>query len=381
VARVVVGSWMVRYPLGGNLSWTLQWLVGFQRLGHDVYLVEKAHYPGSCWDPSRGLMGDDCGYGVATVDALLSRFGLAHKWCFADLTGRYHGLPRRQLDAVWKSADLFVDIGSHGAWAEEAAAAGLRVLVDGEPGYSQMNMVKRHAGGMESPPYDFYYTNGANVGTVQSTVPTAGRAWRPLFNPVVADLFEFAPAPVDAPFTTVMNWQAHEPVEFGGVTYGQKDVEFAKFLELPTRVAPPMEVAVAGRNVPAQRLRECGWLLRAAHEVTTSFDSYRAYLHRSRGEFSVCKNVFVATNSGWFSDRSAAYLAGGRPVVLQETGFSAHLPCGRGLFAVRTVDEAAAAVEEIAGDYERHSGWARELARDHLDAGKVLGRLSQEVGL
>jgi hypothetical protein len=372
---------MVRYPQGGNLSWTVQWLVGFQRLGHEVYLVEKGHYPDACWDPSRGVLGDDCSYGVATVHALLARFGLEDQWCFADRGGRYHGLPRGRVEAVLRSADLFVDIGSHGAWLEEAASAGLRVLVDGEPGYSQMKMEKRRAAGEDLAAYDFYYSNGANVGTARSTAPTAGRAWRPLYNPVVVDLFACPPAPAGASFTTVMNWQAHDPIEFHGATYGQKDVEFAKFLGLPARVAVPLEVAVAGKDVPARHLRECGWRLRDGHAVTESFDSFVDYLRASRGEFSVCKNVFVATNSAWFSDRSAAYLAAGRPVVLQETGFSAHLPCGRGLFAVRTADEAAAALEEIDGDYPRHSAWARELAREHLDARKVLGRFLHELGI
>src|SRR5205807_10192129 len=121
----------------------------------------------------------------------------------------------------------------------------------------------------------------------------------------------------------------------------------------------------SGNNLPARRLLECGWRLRDGHAVTASFDSYADYLRTSRGEFSVCKNVFVATNSGWFSDRSAAYLASGRPVVLQETGFSAHLPCGRGLFAVRTVEEAAEAIGEIDSNYEDHSKHAREIAIEY----------------
>src|SRR5262249_36493692 len=158
----------------------------------------------------------------------------------------------------------------------------------------------------------------------------------------------------DAPFTTVMSWE-DDPFEFEGVTYGQKAMEFPKFLDLPRRTRVPLEMAVAGTDVPEDELRAHGWRLAYAGEVTLTFDSWRDYIRGSRGEFSVCKNVYVATHSGWFSDRSACYLASGRPVVMQETGFSAHLPCGQGLFAVRTADEAAAALAEIAGDYGRHS--------------------------
>ena len=381
MARIVVGSWMIRYPMGGNLSWTLQWLVGFQRLGHDVYLVEKAGFPSSCWDPSQGTMSDDCSYGVATINELLAHYGLQERWCFVDATDSYHGLTRREVAEVFHSADLFVDIGTHGAWLEEAAASGLRVLVDGEPGYTQMKMENRRIVGQEPPVYDYYYTNGANIGTNRSSAPNADRAWRAIFNPVVVDLFENGSPSPDSAFTTVMNWRSHAAIEFDGKVYGQKDMEFANFMELPARTTVPLEVAVAGNKVPQDRLRECGWRVRDAHQVTASYRAYKDYIRNSRGEFSVCKNVFVATNSGWFSDRSAAYLASGRPVLLEDTGFSDHLPCGRGLFAVRSVSEAAAALQEVDGNYDRHSKWARELAREHLDARVVLRKFLRQVGV
>jgi hypothetical protein len=143
----------------------------------------------------------------------------------------------------------------------------------------------------------------------------------------------------------------------------------------------PLEIAVAGKKVPTAQLMRAGWHVRDAHGVTTSYDTFEAYIHASRGEFSVCKNVFVATNSGWFSDRSAAYLACGRPVVMQATGFCSHLPCGQGLFSVRTAAEAAAALNEINADYERHSKCARAIALEYLAASKVLGRFLSELGI
>jgi hypothetical protein len=381
MARIVLGSYMVRYPLGGNLSWALQWLMGFRQLGHDVYFVEKSGYPNSCYDPWKDIMSDDCSYGAKTVSALLERFGLQDRWCFVDAAGHYHGLSRKRVEMVLTSADVFVDMGTHGSWLAEAADAGLRVLVEAEPGYTQMKMEKRLASGEKLPEYDYYYTIGRNIGTEASTAPTAGRAWRSVFNPIVLDLFPPQPVAIDAPFTTVMNWQAHEPIEFNGITYGQKDVEFVKFLNLPRLTALPLEVAVSGKSVPIKRLLEAGWRIRDAHEVTISFDSFWGYIRTSTGEFSVCKNVFVGTNSGWFSDRSAAYLASSRPVVLQDTGFSNHLPCGRGLFAVRTIDEATAAIEDITRQYEKHTKWAREIAMVYLDATKVLRRFLGELGL
>jgi hypothetical protein len=177
-----------------------------------------------------------------------------------------------------------------------------------------------------------------------------------------------------------MSWQAHKPLHYQGTEYRQKDVEFEKFLHLPDFVEAPLEIAVSG-DVPRERVLEAGWRVRGSIGLTLSFESFVEYVRASRGEFSVCKNVFVATNSGFFSERSAAYLACGRPVVVQDTGFSAHLPCGRGLFAVRNVQEAATAIREIQGNYERHSRWAREVAREHLEATRVLAGFLKDIGI
>jgi glycosyltransferase involved in cell wall biosynthesis len=178
-----------------------------------------------------------------------------------------------------------------------------------------------------------------------------------------------------------MNWQSHERIEFDGRTYGQKDLEFARFVELPRLVKCVMEVAVAGRRVPQVELSSNGWTISDAEKVTKTYDSYHAYIVGSLGEFSVCKNVFVDMRTAWFSDRSAAYLAAGRPVVLQDTGFSEHLPCGRGLFAVSNPEEAANAIDEILSDYPAHAHSAREIAEEYLDASKLMGRLLTDVGI
>jgi hypothetical protein len=381
MARIVLGSYMVRYPMGGMMSWVLQYLVGLERLGHEVYLAEKSGYPKSCYDPVRDTMSDDPTYGIRIVDRLLSRFDLQDRWCFIDAGGGYHGLSRGKVEAMFGSADLFIDMGTHGDWLPDAERTGLKVLVDGEPAFTQMKMENRSAAGEILPDYDHYYTTGRNIGTAKSSAPTAGKTWKWLFHPVVVDLFPASPPDPGAPFTTVMNWQSYEPVHYRGTEYGHKDVEFLKFVDLPAMTGLPLEVALSGKKIPRDRLVNAGWRTRNAHDVTISFDSFVRYIERSRGEFSVCKGGYVATNSGWFSDRSAAYLATGRPVVMQETGFSAHLPCGEGLFAVRTAQEAAEALEGIEADFDRHARRAREIAVEYLDTGRVLGRFLEELGV
>jgi hypothetical protein len=372
---------MVRYPLGGMMSWVLQYLVGFQRLGHDVYFAEKSGYSNACYDPLRNVMSDDCTYGTKTLHALLKRFGLQDRWCFVDEAGCYHGLSRNRIETLFNTADLFIDMGTHGCWLAEAADTGLRVLIDGEPGFTQMKMENKMAANEEVPNYDYYYTVGRNIGTEKSTAPTAEKQWHPLFHPVVVDLFKSHPIRPVAPFTTVMNWQSYEVVEYIGTKFGHKDVEFNKFIDLPQMTTSTLEIAVSGKNVPTQRLLSAGWRFRDAHNASMSFDIFTDYIRTSRGEFSVCKNGYVATNSGWFSDRSAAYLASGRPVVMQDTGFSSYLPCGQGLFSFCTVEEAAAAINEIEANYDRHSILARNIAVEYLDAAKVLRKFLNELGI
>jgi hypothetical protein len=381
MARIVVGSYMVRYPLGGMMSWVLQYLLGFQRLGHEVFFVEKSGYADSCYNPVTNTMSDDAAYGTEVVHRLLSVFELGERWCYVDAAGRYHGLSRQRIEAVFRTADLFVDMGTHGNWLPEAAETGLRVLVDGEPAFTQMKMENRIEAGERVPEYDRYYTTGRSIGTPASTAPSAGERWGWVFHPVDVDLFKPTPARPDAPYTTVMNWQSYEPVLYQGVEYGHKDVEFRKFVHLPAMTDAPLELAVSGKKIPREQLGESGWRLRDSHDVTMSFDSFSRYVRESRGEFGVCKSGFVVTRSGWFSDRSAAYLASGRPVVLQDTGFGTHLPCGEGLFAVHAAEDAAAAIDEIETRYEFHARRAREIAEEYLDGRKVLGRLLEEIGV
>lgn len=385
MARIVIAAHVVRSPLGGYFSWILQWVLGFYRLGHDVYVVERAGWPKSCYNPAIGAMTDDPSYGVAAWSQVLGRFGLNDRWCYADLSDHYHGMPAAAVAEVFRTADVFIDLTADAfgnaarTWAELAQGARTRVFIDGEPGYYQARIESYMKAGRPLPEYDHYYSVGLSVGLPGCTVPTAGKAWVGIPYPFVPDLLPAVPPPAGAPFTTVMSWQAHNPETFSVSGYGQKDIEFKKFASLPSLTSVGLEVAVGGDDVPFDWLRAQGWRTRQAESVTRTLDAFYDYIAGSMGEFTVCKNLFVATNSGWFSDRSAAYLGCGRPVVMQETGFSAHLPCGRGLFAVRTVDDAAAALEAIVSDYTMHSRAAREVAAAFLSTDVVLRRLLDQV--
>jgi hypothetical protein len=381
MARIILGSYMVRYPLGGMLSWVLQFLVGFKRLGHEIYFVEKAGYPNSCYNPTNETMSDDCTYGVAVLDKLLASVGLENTWCFVDQSENYYGISKKNMEEIFRTSDIFIDMGTHGSWEREAVKSSLKVLIDGEPAFTQIKMINSLNSGINLPRYDHYFTTGKNIGTEYSISPTAGIEWKYLYHPVQVDMFPVMECPENAFYSTVMNWQSHQPIEYNGKKYGQKNLEFQKFIDLPMQVSVPMQVAVAGKKLPIDMLKKNGWDVVDAKQATSSFDAFCSYIQQSRGEFSVCKNVFVANQSGWFSDRSAAYLASGRPVVMQDTGFSRHLPCGEGLFAFHTLDEAKAAIQKIESDYELHSKTARQIACEYLDTRIVLKVFLKDLGI
>ena len=378
MATIALGSYAVQFPVGGYLSWVLQWLVGLRDLGHEPWFVERAQNANSCFDPSTNTMSDDCSFGTSSLRSLLERFGLGDRWCFVDARGRYHGASRATIEGVLGAAELFIDMGSNGTWDDETLSARCRVYVDGEPAFTQFKWALRSSTSVEK--YDAYYTVGQNIGQPWCPVPTSGIPWRPILYPVVTAMFPLVAPPADAPFTTVMSWSAHDRLQFDGVTYGAKDMEFPKFIDLPRRVGVAVEVAVNDK-APRPLLAEHGWRMRNALEVSATFDQFCAYIRSSRGEFSVCKNGFVATRSGWVGDRIGAYLACGRPVVMQDTGFGERLPCGEGLFAVRDLDEAVDAIERIEADPERHRSAARAIAETHFEAETVLESMLTELGI
>lgn len=380
MARIVVAVYMFRYSLGGMISLYLQWLAGLKKLGHEVWIVEKANYHNACFNPNRERPGDDPSHGIHTVSAILEQFGFSDHWCFVDVNDNYYGMTQDKMNAIWETADLYLDLGNHGAWLEDIRANTVTVMIDGEPGYRQMKMVMYQREGGSIPRFDYYYSNGAALGKSGCTAPTAGLDWHGIYNPVHLELFPQRTINRSAPFTTVMNWKAHESLEFDGAVYGQKDIEFRRFIDLPGHVTAPMEVAVSG-DVPGEALTRHRWRTCSAVEVTSDLTRYFNYIQDSMGEFSVCKNVFVVTHTGWFSDRSATYLACGRPVVMQDTGFSNYLPCGKGLFAVTSVEQAASAIDEIRSNASLHSKYALDISREYLATDIIIPGLLTEVGI
>jgi hypothetical protein len=257
-----------------------------------------------------------------------------------------------------------------------------RVYVDLDPAFTQL-WQEVQAIDMRFAEHDSFVTVGLAVGDQACPVPTCGLDWITTLPPAVLEEWPIASAPARAEMTTVTHWRGYGSIEHDGVQYGQKAHSLRQLLSLPQVTPQPFLLAVdidAGDASDIEALATNGWRTIAPSSVADTPDTYRAFVQGSRGELGVAKSGYVVSRCGWFSDRSACYLASGRPVVAQETGFSRYLPTGKGLLAFDSVDSAAAAIEAVNSDYAGHARAAREIAETYLDSRVVLSRLLEQVG-
>jgi hypothetical protein len=373
--KIVCSGYLVRYPLGG-FSWHhLQYLVGLRSLGHDVTYFEDYGWPNSCYDPTRNEMTADPGCGITYLLGLLRPHGLDNRWSYLAEDGTTHGMPRERLAQLCRECDVYFNL-SNINWIPELEECRCRVLVDTDPVFTQIG---GHGLGGAFSRYHVLFSYGENVHRAGCDMPTGGVRWLPTRQPVVLDLWPVTIGEPFAPFTTVMNWTAYGDREHEGRVYGQKDREFEPFFSLPRDTGEPMEIAVNAPSTVRERLRVGGWRLVDPLKVTRDPWTYQGYLRSSRAEFSVAKHGYVSTRSGWFSDRSSGYLASGRPVVVQDTGFSDFLPTGAGLLAYRNPGEAVtAAIRRLHDDYEAHCRAARAVAEEYFEARRVLTALLEQ---
>ena len=377
--KVIVTGLIATYPIAGVLWDYVQYVVGLQRLGFEVYYVEDS-----------GLAS----YHEAPA-AYLEKMLL---WFLPELNGRWHyrtpenqsyGLTHAQIAKIAADCTIFLNVSGGCLLRDEYMVVPKKVLIDTDPGLNQfVNFPKWDAapgwqGTRGYRGHDFFFTYAENLGKPFCILPDLGLIWQPTRPPVVMDLWKAAPG--SGGWTTVMSWKPFQhyksEIRYNGIAYGAKEMEFQKFQALPQRVSAPLEVAVGGPNAPVSEWKQLGWQVADAAKISGDPTTYRDYIQNSRGEFSVAKNVYVATHSGWFSCRSVCYLAAGLPVVVQDTGFSEFIPSGEGLFAFSTLEEAVGAIESVERDYARHQKAARELARTQFAAEVVLGNLLQRIGL
>ena len=365
--RILFAGIMARYPFGGVTWCSLMYLLGLRSLGHEVFYIEDT---GECvYDPVQNTRATDPSYGTNYIHAALEPFGLGDRWTFVNYDGSYHGRSAADVGRYCAGADLFINLsGGSWFWRDDYVRIPHRIFIDSDPAFTQLAIAKAEPWYVEFfQRFDHLFTFGSNIGTTACAIPTGSMTWHKTWQPVTIADWVTDVVPQNQ-FTTVMTWQIESFTDVGG----NKDQEFIRFIDLPSRTPQPFELAVNG---PRALLEARGWRTCDAMQVSRTPWDYRAFVHRSKAEFGVAKHTYVATRSGWFSDRTECYLASGRPALVQDTGWTAHLPNGEGLLAFATPEDVLRGLDRINADYPRHARLAQEIAREHFAADRVLPRL------
>ena len=364
--RIIVSGAIAKYRLGGMTWHHLQYVLGLALLGHDVYYLEDT--------------GESGRAGTAYLARVMDRFGLGDRWAYRNKHGDWAGLSEQRRRAAISSADLLVNLSGELARPEAYREVPRLAFVDTDPIFNQMKLGWDPVFRTMVDLHDVHFSFGERL--ADTSLNTA-HDWIPTRQPVALAEWS-APSPPREAFTTIMSWRTRGTTRIhAGDEYGEKDVELLRFLDLPEQVAPAkLELALnlsKGPRAPVGQLTSKGWRLVDPSDVCNDLDSYRAYIQSSMGEWGVAKNGYVRGSPGWFSERTACYLAAGRPAVVQDTGFPSILPVGEGLFAFRTVEEAADAILDVVAHYGRHSRAARAIATEYFDSDKVLTNLVERA--
>jgi hypothetical protein len=399
-ARLIVFGIVGGMPLAGVAWQVAHYLEGFRRLGFDVYYLEDTGtWP---YDPDASSVTNDCRYAVRYLGEVMARYGFADRWAYraAPPDGRTFGLSAARVRRLLDEADALINVTGSTRLRAEHRRVPVRIYLETDPVLPQIEVAKGSRSVIAKlEAHTHHFTYGENLGAPDCGVPIERFTYRPTRQPIVVDWWT---SPVAAPascFTTIASWrQSDKDIEWNGQTYTwSKHHEFLKLIDLPRRTRQPLELALAlnsaaidgdagaltdDEDVETVRLlRSYGWRVANGLSLSRRTAPYRDYIMSSRGEFTVAKDQNVRLRSGWFSDRSACYLAAGRPVVTQDTGFGRSLPTGEGLFAFSTVDDVLAALDAINADYDRHHRASRAIAVEYFRAETVLARLVDAAGL
>lgn len=381
--RVVVLGYIVRGPMGG-LAWHhLQYAAGLDQLGHDVLFVEDSDDYPACVHLDGRSLDTNPDEGLAFARRAFDRLGLGERWAYHNAHAhRWHGPAAERAETFCQSADIVLNVSCVNPVRTWWAQAPVRVLIDTDPVFVQVRHLHSDVGQAYAAAHNAFFTFAEKFGQPDCTVPDDGLPWQPTRQPVVLDAWPVEPAPANAPFTTIMQWDSYRNVEHAGVMYGMKSHSFGPYTDLPQRTDAPLELAIGGASkAPRQKLEAAGWRVSNPIDFTRDPWDYQRYIGDSAGEFSVAKHGYVISRSGWFSERSANYLAAGRPVVVQDTGFSDVLPTGEGLLTFNNLDEAAEMLDRVQRDSARHAAAARRIAEACFDARKVLAHLLEQAVL
>jgi len=382
--KIVVGGYVIGFPLGGQVWSMLHWVLGLARLGHDVIFVEDTADWALPFDPVRGSYTVDSSYGRSVLEALFQEKGLAGRWAYySQFEDRLYGMDRDALEGFCADADLFLNLSAVIPLRDRFLRAKVKIVVDTDPVFTQYKIANDPWTRDYYAAHDLAFTFGQNIPAGGTGIPLSDIDWHPTRPPVV--LTEWRPGDgTGAGFTTIGSWNSKDrDIEVNGETLTwRKCVRYERIIDLPSKLPGiPLELTMNGLEADGPRFAAHGWIVRDAVRLSRDIRGYRDYITASSGEFTMAKEQNTRLKSGWFSDRSACYLAAGRPVIVEDTGFDTALPVGQGLMQFENPEQAQAAIESVVRDYTRHSLAARRIAEEFFDAGKILSAMLREAGL
>lgn len=372
-------------PLAGIAWQLLHHLVGFQRLGFSVFYVEETGVPP--YDPRIKNLAADCSYSLRCINETLRPYGLAEAWAYREsCTPQWYGMSAARVRELFGHAVCVINLcGASHPDGLTYQPKGKFVYLETDPVLYQVRLAQGDEGALRFiGEHDAQVTYGENLGEPDCPIPLTHFDWQKTRPPVVLDLWQTPFNDACRRFTTIATWHNRgKDMNFRGESYHwSKHLNFLELVNLPQRTFQELELGVEIDNQKELEVfQRNGWILTNPLEVSRDMEKYRAYIANSRGEFTVAKDVVARTRSGWFSDRSVCYLAAGKPVVTQETGFSKYVPTGKGLFSFSSMTEAIAAFDSVNSDYLTHSQAAREIAHEYFAAEKLLGKLLADVGV
>lgn len=381
--RVLIAGSIETHPLcGGGNTWAfLQYILGFRRLGVDTYYVEELDTK-RCIDKDWRQVCFTDSINARHFRMLIERFDLHGHAALLERDGLgYVGLSRSDVERLAPEIDLLINMSGHLHLKSVLGSARYRMYVDLDPGYTQI-WHEEYGIDMNLRDHHIYVTVGLNLGEPNCPLPSCAIRWEKTFPPVVLDEWSSESRGGRA-YSTIAEWHGFSPIQWRGIWYGQKADEFRRLMDLPRRVNIPLELCVFIHPDDPDRLKleHSGWHLVSPTRHASTPDTYRDYIFGSRGEFTAVKQGYAKGRTGWFSDRSACYLAAGKPVIVQDTGIGAYVPTGRGLMTFSDIDSAAEAIRCVESDYSRHAAAAGSFAREFLDSDIVLGHLLRLAGM
>src|SRR5437868_193049 len=308
--RIIVMGYIIRGPLGGMCFHYLQYLIGLKNLGHKVFYIEDSdNYP-SCYDPLKFETSTDPSYGLNFIKDLFAKYGLHNDWAYYDEhRNQWHGQSFNDVERICKTADMLINISNVAAYRDWWAKIPLRILIDTDPAFTQIRHIEEKQAGDIAKVHTHHFSFGENFGKPDCRIPDDGLDWKPTRQPVVMDLWSNTTQRPNSRWTTVMQWDSYKSKTYNGQVYGMKSKSFEKYISVPSIRNEQFELALGGESAPRDLLTTNGWQLSDPLTVALSAADFKSYIDESKGEFSIAKHGYVISNSGWFSERTANYLA------------------------------------------------------------------------